>query len=393
VPKLVKELPQGKAFSRSAEGGTLADTATRTWKIVLNAPNEPFDISSEIGVNIGDRLDNANPIPCVSIDVKADGESRMVRIVTAQYRTTAGEGDAEQDPGLLSPDVRPANVSTSTSLHEVPASCWKWLDSDSWEAIANPVGDPVDGVTKLEPITTIRITQFSLLPGTVSQGFAGYINEDEMRLRNISGTIRFEPHTVMFRGVESSPHVETFGTMTYRGFMNSYEFSYRSNKVFGEIQVREAKNDPQNNWGVRDRSSTGYVAGWDFAAIINGYNCIAYDPDTDNADNLLPSGYRADKFAMPLKTDTNTGVIKDDPYELAEGIEEWNKVRAHVRVLNPQTGASLQHPSAMPIALGTLGHAILVGPDATQEITKPIIQVRQVQPSTNLVEALSLRVT
>jgi len=73
MPSMVSELSQGTAFSRSADGGGLSDTATRTWKILTTSPNESFDISTAIGVKIGDVLNSWNPIPCVSIDIKADG--------------------------------------------------------------------------------------------------------------------------------------------------------------------------------------------------------------------------------------------------------------------------------------------------------------------------------
>jgi hypothetical protein len=40
MPKMVSELAQGNAFARSADGGQLADTATRVFKIILASPNE-----------------------------------------------------------------------------------------------------------------------------------------------------------------------------------------------------------------------------------------------------------------------------------------------------------------------------------------------------------------
>jgi hypothetical protein len=158
---MVTELAQGKSFSRSAEGGSLADQATRTWKILLNAPNESFVISDAVGVNIGDPLGSANPIPCVSLDVKADGESRMVRIVTAQYRTSAGVGNT--DPGTQPPPSRPALYSMTTSLTEIAAwggSLVTGGSSGQWSPAISPAGDIVDGVTRLEPVVNINIDQW-----------------------------------------------------------------------------------------------------------------------------------------------------------------------------------------------------------------------------------------
>lgn len=353
MPKLVKELPQGKAFSRSAEGGTLADTATRVWKIVLNTPNESFDLSSAIGVQIGDALDSVNPIPCVSIDVKGDGESRMVRIVTAQYRSSAmvdGEGGTGlPDPMLVMPDIRPANFSTSTSLYEMPAAKWKNYGSQDWTACVNPAGDRVEGIVKLEPITTIRVTQFNYLPGTVFANRVGYINSSAMSL---GGYANYEPNTVMFRGVEAQPHVETFGTVTYRGFMNSYEFAYRQNWVFG--------------FGA---------CGWDQLVILEGYNCIATTPNQVSTT--------LDNYAMPLERVEGGGFVT--PLKLAKGVSSDIKVRAHVLVATGEYAG--QNPSAMPVALNEDGT-----PRKISGTTEPLLKRKQTQPDIDLVNTLGLRI-
>lgn len=342
---------QGKSFGRSSDGGTLADTATRTWKILLNSPGESFDISSAIGVQIGDPLDGANPIPCVSIDVRADGESRLVRIVTANYRTTAGDGGSGDDPKTYSPDVRPANFSTSTSLHEMPATIWKKYLTSDWKPVRNPVGDPVDGIVRLEPITTIRVMQFQSAPGTVYQNYVGFINSDTM---NLGQYATLEPHTVMFRGVEAQPHVETFGNTTYRGFMNSYEFVYRRNWVFGQG-----------------------ACGWDHAVILEGFNCVAFNP-------AAPRGDQEPK-ALPLKKDSEYKI--KEPFALQDGVQADEKVRAMVWIAGLEEKA-YQNPSSMPIALNEDGT-----PRKLSDANKPIIHRYQVQDEANLVNVLQLRLT
>lgn len=373
MPKLVKELPQGKAFGRSSEGGTLADTATRVWKIILNFPNEGFDLAEAIGVQIGDALDNVNQIPCVNINVKSDGESRLVRIVTAEYRSSAmvaGEGgEGLPDPMLIEPVLRPANFTTSTSLYEMPAVSWKWPDGAIWEPARNPLGDPLDGVSKLEPITTLRITQFEYASGMRHSGYVGYINEKEMSLLNFA---TFEPHTIMFRGVEAAPHIETFGTVTHRGFMNSYEFAYRRNYVKDIIR------------------SSAFVAvdlavGWDCAVILEGYNCRAFDPTQAGAED--------DIFGIPLATDSGTETIKNNPYALAQGCAVDEKVRAMVKIVNPQNGKIMQNPSAMPIALNNDGRPRKINTDPNKgALVKPLLWAKQVQPEGDLVDLLKLRI-
>jgi hypothetical protein len=88
MPKYITQLAQGNSFSQTAENGQGAFSATRVWKVILNTPDEALDINAATGVNIGTPYSNANPIPCVSIEGRADGESRLVRIITATYRAT-----------------------------------------------------------------------------------------------------------------------------------------------------------------------------------------------------------------------------------------------------------------------------------------------------------------
>lgn len=249
MPKMVTELTQGKSFSRSADGGQLADQATRTWKILLNSPNESFIISDAIGVNIGDPLGSANPIPCVSLDVKADGESRLVRIVTAQYRTTPGVGNT--DPGLQEPTQRPALYSMTTSLTEIAA--WggarvEGVASSNWRPAVNPVGDLVDGVTRLEPVVNINIDQYSASDMSQLLAYCGYVNSDSFAFSSLP--IGF--HCCMLQSISSQAVVEQFGDITFRGFKVTFGFAVRS------------------HWTL---TRNGFEAiGWDMAVPQTGFN-------------------------------------------------------------------------------------------------------------------------
>jgi hypothetical protein len=355
MPKLVSELAQGNAFSRSADGGQLADTATRVFKIILDSPGESIDIMSAVGVQIGDPYSSSNPIPCVSVEGRADGESRLVRIVTAQYRTSPmvdGEGGTGMpDPMLVMPDVRPANFSTSTSLYEMPAVKWvPYPGGNQWVPVANSVGDIMDGVSRLAPITTIRITQFEPLPGTVRAEHCGKINDEVMSLGSY---LTCQRHTVMFRGVEAAPHVETFGTTTYRGFMNSYEFMYRPNFIDGDGEI-----------------------GWDVLVPLSGFNCKAFTP------NLVQTA--RDNYAIPLKREGEYGPVIV-PLALQDGVTAGEKVRAMVRVSGSEKNIS-QQPSAQPIPLNEDGT-----PRSENSDPKVILWRRQVQTAINLTQILQLR--
>ena len=352
MPKLVSELAQGNQFGRSSDGGNLADTAVRVWKVILSSANEPLDIFAAIGVQIGDPYSSWNQVPCVSIEGRADGESRLVRIITATYKTTPGDNSSGEDPKLVMPELRPANFSTSTSLYEMPADKWiAYPDGNTWDPVVNALGDPMDGVTKMEAITTIRVTQFGPTPGTIFSEHCGKINSETM---NLGSYMTCQPHTVMFRGVEATPHVETFGIVTYRGFMNAYEFAYRSHFVDGLGQC-----------------------GWDATPLHTGFNVKAFTPNLVQTTN--------DNFAVPLKHDDDYGPITV-PLALVDGVSAGQKVRAHVLVTGNGKNAQ-QQPSAQPVALNEDG----TPRNTDTQTPKVIVWRRQVQTAINLTSTLQLR--
>jgi len=323
MPKLVSELAQGKSFSRSAEGGSLADQATRTWKILLNAPDESFIISDVIGVNIGDPLGSANPIPCVSLDVKADGESRLVRIVTAQYRTTAGVGGT--DPGTQPPAQRPALYSMTTSLTEIAAWGGARVSngvSGSWTPAVNPVGDLVDGVTRLEPVVNINIDQYSSSDMSQLLAYCGYVNSDAFTFSNLSVGV----HCCMLQSISTTAVVEQFGDTTFRGFKVTFGFAVRA------------------HWTI---TREGFQAiGWDMAVPQTGFNIYNSGTDRDDVDKkALALQHRNGKVSV---FGANNAVV------LADGLVN-TRTRAMVTVPATEDGGYVQRPAAQPVALNDDG--------------------------------------
>ena len=322
MPKLVSELAQGKSFSRSSDGGSLADQATRTWKILLNSPDEAFIISEAVGVNIGDPLGSANPIPCVSLDVKADGESRLVRIVTAQYRTTAGIGNT--DPGSQPPAQRPALYSMSTSLTEIAA--WGGAPvsggvSGAWIPAVNPVGDLVDGITRLEPVVNINIDQYSSSDMSQILAYCGYVNSDIFTFSNLSVGV----HCCMLQSISSQAIVEQFGDTTFRGFKVTFGFAVRA------------------HWTI---TRDGFQAiGWDMAVPLTGFNI--YNTNGDDVDARALAWEHDDGGKVKMDT---FGLY---PASLASGTAD-TKVRAMVTV-PASTGGWTQRPCAQPVALNDNG--------------------------------------
>lgn len=337
MPKLVSELAQGNTFARSSDGGALADSATRVWKIILNTPNEALDIFAAIGVNIGDVYSSTNPIPCVSVEGRADGESRLVRIITAQYRTSPGVGASSDggggggDPRATAPDLRFASFAVSTSYMEMPA--WTWFPSPvlipaGMSSATNPVGDMYDGVSRYEPVVNFSFKQFEVNDPTGKIQHVGKINSNQ----GLFGQLSLPPRSTMFKACNIEQHVESWGGLTYRGFMVSYEFAYRKNR--------------QNISQTPSASPTATDIGWDIAMPQTGLSVRAFTPNLVQTTN--------DNYGQPLKHDESTGKIAT-PLSLPDGIGAGDKVRAMVRVFSYQGGGASMTPSAQPIPLNDDG--------------------------------------
>jgi len=329
MPKMVSELSQGKAFSRSAEGGALADTATRTWKILMTLPNEEFDLSKAIGVKIGDPLGSLNPIPCVSIDVKADGESRLVRIVTAQYRSSPSATPNAPDPRTQPPEVRPALYSMSTSLTEIAAwggSVVTGSPGAAWSPALNPVGDLVDGITRLEPVVTINIDQYSASDMSQMLAYCGYVNSDAFSFSSLS----VGQHCCMLQSISTNPVVEQFGDITFRGFKITFGFAVRA------------------HWTI---TRNGFKPiGWDVAVPQTGFNIKNTGIGRSDVDQKALALQHSDGKVMKLA---------GGQLVLADGTD-GDKVRAQVTVPAGEKETSttygyLQRPSAQPVALNDDG--------------------------------------
>ena len=311
MPYMVSELSQGKSFSRSSQGGSLADTITRTFRIILSAPDEFYVIPDAIQIQIGDLYPGTD-VPCISFDDKADGDSRMVRIVTANYQTTPGNDDGSgggTDPGSYSPDVRPANFSTSSSLVQVPVMKWNWLNngvlSGIYEPAVNPVGERYDGTSKLVPSVTISITQYDTSP-TRHLNAVGMVNETAFAF----GDITIPVAECMLRGISNNPHVESFGPNIFRGWLRTYEFAYC--KQLCQIEQ-----------------------------IVEGFSCRQNDGFLGLAD--------VDDFALSLKHDGMHQIVV--PLALSAGVAPISRAMCAV----PREDKQQQLPCVSPVPLNLNG--------------------------------------
>jgi hypothetical protein len=368
MPRAVSEIPSGNQVSRSSSEGTLADAATRVFRIVLQEPNESFGIQEVCGIAIGDAHPLNDKIFCNSISGRFEGDSRMVYLVTFEYQSTPSQSNSQNnsDPRNQPPNIRPANWSISSSSYEAPI--WSWIPRlavDVWgvfEAAANGANDMYDGVTSLDTLTTISVQQFEATDPARHARYVGSINKDQLTL----GSLVMDPHTVMLRGISSQPVVESWGDQLFRGWSCTYELAYKENiaQVFFGNDVNGAERV--------------IAIGWDVAVPQTGFNVKTFAPANGRAID--------DPFGQPLKHDEQTRQIDTSkPLELPTGMAVDKRARAMVQVFSFNGGVS-QSPSAQPIALNDNGRPR--SPDLT-----PIVRAYQVHPSINFINTLQLRFT
>jgi hypothetical protein len=343
MPRLVSELAQGNAFGRSSDGGGAADSATRKFKVILNSPNESWDIFQTVGVNIGDLYGNLNPIPCVSVTAVHDGDSRVVCIVTAEYRSSPGADPSAPDPKSQDPQVRPAMYSMTTSLTEIAAWAGKNVIagvSGEWVAAVNPVGDMYDGVTRLEPVVNINIDQYSLRDESGKLAYTGYVNSEAF----IFSGLTIGPHCCMLQSLSSTPVVENFNGRTFRGFKVTFGFAVRSHWTLVK--------------GVFE------PIGWDIAVPQTGMNI----------KNIGLGRNDVDQLALTLQHKDGKVV---EPFAIAQGYGGF-KTRGSVAIAAFENGGVCQRPCAQPIALNDDGSPRNV--DAFRPPKKVIINRVCLQP-------------
>lgn len=363
MPRMMKELSQGQSFSRTSDETGVSDTVTRTFRVVLLSPSETFDPQSYCGVFIGDLHPFNRNTVCTSYDAKFDGESRLATIVTFNYRSfasTSSSSGTRPEPKTIAPAIRPANWSTDTSLMEVPASTANLLGSGKWEVPVNPAGDRYEGITKMVPITTIRVEQLEREDPLRHMDLVGYINSETMHIGNHD----FARHTVMLRGISSRAHVETFRGDIFRGWVASYEFAYRANEV--TLSDPEGGNNEQK-----------FVVGWDRLQVVEGYNIINKAAAINEPTVEL--------FGLSLQ---HRGYkVFGPPYVLAEGTE-GRKVRAMVGIPSyDDAGGWVQRPASAPVALNRDGTPRKIHSGNL----RPYVDQYQVQPSADLVARMNLR--
>lgn len=345
MPKSFVELAQGNVFTRSSEGGSSVDSAQRQFKVILNSPDETWNVDEYIGIAIGDPYSETNQIPCVSFEARADGDSRMVRIVTFRYRSTpggvdgSGGGGVGGDPRLQPPASRPALYQLSSSLQEVPAVGGGVLLQGGFtekSAFATPVGDVQEGLTKLEPVINLQITQYSYTDQSGLLQYSGFVNSDQFLFSAHAVPI----HCCMFNGLSVSPYVES----GFRGFQLQFQFTFRWNKCTGVEYNGDAP------------------LGWDQPVVLSGYNIL----------NTGLGSASVEQEHLLYKLDNDDSGFLAEPLTLGRPNQ---KVRAQIPGQEDSSGRMRQHAAASPVLLNKDG-------SPRSRSLQPIVYRYRTQPET-----------
>lgn len=252
----VSEIAPGSSVDFNIEANE--GQRVRVWRVVLNSPGAMGDGIAAVGVKVGDTHPVDVTLKCKSINERGDGDSRVVRMVTATYsipEQADSPGSSPQDP----PELRAATWSVSTSLMEVPVRRWYPFAGDEEEAV-NPAKDIYDDITKLIPVTVVSVEQFELATGTSRFNVVGNVNKTAFYFCDWLILV----HYAMFRAYSVKPSVVRYGNTTWRGYTAAFEFMIRHRTPGWEIEV------PQRGLNIFNQNLNG-------ANVDNNALCLQHE--------------------------------------------------------------------------------------------------------------------
>lgn len=301
------ELNAGQAEKSAGANNTIK--YTRTWKVVKATRNESYNVPALIGVDTGSQWPGGGEVYCTNITDSPDGDSMMVRIITATYASPAnaagggggggggksGGGSSSRQPGRdigQAPNVRPAVVTIDSSYEMTSEPAWYHRPGVSADRViaTQPTGELVSDLTMPQPTATITVAYFTTNLSPVAS-FAvarcGYVNSVDW---TVQGKI-FAPRTVMLRSVSARPCTEEWGGTTYKGTNWTYTFAWRQNYQY-VLDTLDADGVATSD------SQTALDIGWDIAVPLRGMNC----------KQEMSATYPCDPFAINLLRDEN-GIV------------------------------------------------------------------------------------
>ena len=373
MPKLATELTQGQAFARTAEDAAIADTACRVYKVILNSPGETFDPQAFCGTYVGSRHPTNINLACCDFTAKFDGESRMVAIVTFNYKSnlSVSSSSSQNNPKQRHPRERPASWTTSSSLVEAPAYVWRrfnasdanWtsVTTGDWSVPVNPNGDMYEGVTMQVSLIDFRITQLCDFDPMSHHRYAGYVNSTDVQI----GSLLCRPHSLLVKAVDVEPHSEPFLGEVWSGYKVTYGLTYKRNNI-------QLPNPT-------DRSSAveGDI-GWDRLQVVEGYRI--------KNSGLGVAGVNQESLALKQ---VNCQLVVPNAY--ADNTQDT--VCAAQVVVSGRDGGKTQVRASSPVALNADGTPRDLTNAVSGKYLTPLMYQYQVQPDADLRAIFGLRLT
>jgi hypothetical protein len=277
----VYEMPHGTSGKSGGTGSLSAVTYMRKWKLIKAAPNEVYNAPQAIGVDIGSQFPGDTVATCVALDDQPDGDSRMVRIITARYESpqNTGKRDNENDNNLA-PDVRPPRLGIDSSFEMAPTN--QWVKNPAAATAAqeevtafHPNGELVSGLMKPVRSITFTYTQFNSADPSALAGDVGKVNSAPFVIQGVT----YPKRTLLLKSVSSKPTVTDWGGSKYAGWTTTVQIAYRENFQW---VIDETLAEPWSNVKTE--------IGWDMAVPLKGMNVLNDDstyPTDSNGYNLL----------------------------------------------------------------------------------------------------------
>jgi hypothetical protein len=329
------ELTSGKS-SRDNSGGRVSDSYTKVYKYIKSTPNEAYSLPAVLGYTVGAILGGTDAV-CMNVSDEPDGDSRTVRIITTTFKTPPVTGGSAAM--AMAPTIRPPNITFQFGTETVAATTWLTnpIGGGGMGPAKDPNGNPIDNVVKPMANGIIRVTQFVASDPGYYQEYVGTLNNGSISFGSFTAIRR----TLLFKGINATPAVESFGEYTYSGWNCTYEFAYREN-------IQQICTGTDSNPQVADVN-----IGWDLAVPQTSRQALA----------SMAKGNLVDYFGIPL-LHVNGAVqrVAGGPiagkYDYAknpDGDSVQNEVVRAMVVVPAGNGGFAQVPSSDPIPVNDDG--------------------------------------
>ena len=302
------EMATGTAGKSVSDGTGSALQYTRSWKLVKSSRNEAYDVPATVGVDIGSQLPGVSGVYCTNLTDNPEGDSLMVRRITATYSSPKNNGRRPNQDLGVAPWLR-SSVTTMDAASESIAAQQYIMDplaaagteASKRSLAVQPTGELIDGLTRPDPTIRFQISQFETSDPTAKAQYISGLNSLAVTI----GGVVFPPRTLILNGISSRPQTESYAGTETSGWTVTYSVAYRRNTQRVLVNIDSAT-------GVAtDDAMLDVDIGWDIAVPLRGLNCINFYDDAVNA------GYPVDPFALSLLTGEDGvvlgGLIGTDP--------------------------------------------------------------------------------